>query len=299
MRFARLLALTAGVLAVGVGGVFLLAPAASGQARRVVVSPGDVAMLGWGGSRLGVSIRDVDQADVTREKLAGVAGAVVEEVRTDTAAAKAGVKAGDVVVSFDGERVRSARHLQRLVDETPDGRTVKMAVQRGGSRVDLDVTPAAPAAMSWGSDSFRWTERDGELLGPRIEQNLKRRFPAMEFNFDGGGFFALAGKARLGVSVQDMSEQLSAYFGVKGGVLVADVDAESLAAKAGIKAGDIITSVNGQPVDSPEDLRREVGKVEDGKQADVGVTRDKKPLSLKVDVENPVHRIERRTRRTV
>ena len=96
-----------------------------------------------------------------------------------------------------------------------------------------------------------------------------------------------------------MPEQLAGYFGVKSGVLVADVDAESPAAKAGIKAGDVITAVNGQTVDGPEDLRREVGKVEEGKAADLSVTRDKKALSLKVEVESPARKIERRVRRTV
>jgi S1-C subfamily serine protease len=46
-------------------------------------------------------------------------------VEADSAAAKGGVKAGDVVVEFDGERVRSARQLTRLVQETPAGRAVK------------------------------------------------------------------------------------------------------------------------------------------------------------------------------
>ena len=57
------------------------------------------------------------------------------EVDEESAAAKAGIKTGDVVTSFDGERVRSARQLERLVEETPAGRTVKMALQRAGRRV--------------------------------------------------------------------------------------------------------------------------------------------------------------------
>jgi serine protease Do len=301
MRFARLLALSLGVLAVSVGGAFLLAPPASGQAKRIVVGPSDdVRVFGLGGSRLGISIRDVDQADVTREKLTGQTGAVVEEVSSDSPAAKAGLKSGDVVVSFDGERVRSARQLERLVGETPAGRSVKMTVQRGGSRLDLDVTPEASAG-SWigGGDMWR-AEREAGRLAPRIEQDLRRRFPAMEFNWDGDATWMLpGGRGRLGVAVQDMSEQLAGYFGVKTGVLVTDVDADSPAAKAGIQAGDVITAVNGQTVDGPDELRREVSKVEDGSAADVSVTRDKKTLSLKVNVENPERKIERRTRRTV
>ncbi len=307
MRFARVLAATAGVLAIGAGGALLLSPKVSGQDREVVVSQDDgLRVFNLGGSRLGISIRDVDKADATREKLGDQAGAVVEEVRSDGAAAKAGLKSGDVVISFDGERVRSARQLERLVDETPPGRTVKVAVQRGGSRVDLDVTPESAA----GTLSFRgagplWqaereVERSLEDLGPEVERDIRRHVPAFKFDLDRGDLFAkMKTRGRLGVSVQDMPEQLAGYFGVKSGVLVADVDAESPAAKAGIKAGDVITAVNGQTVDGPEDLRREVGKVEEGKAADLSVTRDKKALSLKVEVESPARKIERRVRRTV
>ena len=101
-------------------------------------------IFGMGGSRVGMVVRDVEAADVTKEKLAGTAGAVVTEVVKESAAEKAGVKAGDVVTSFDGERVRSARQLERLVEETPAGRTVKVALQRAGAPVTLDVTPEAP-----------------------------------------------------------------------------------------------------------------------------------------------------------
>jgi C-terminal processing protease CtpA/Prc len=174
-----------------------------------------------------------------------------------------------------------------------------MTVQRGGSRLDLDVTTETSAA-SWMGSGDMWRAGEAARLGPRIEQDFRRRFPAMEFNWDGDATWMLrGGRGRLGVAVQDMSEQLADYFGVKTGVLVTDVNADSPAAKAGIKAGDVITAVNGQTVDGPDELRREVSKVDDGGAADVSVTRDKKTLSLKVTVENPERRTERRTRRTV
>src|SRR5205814_1538143 len=115
--------------------------------------------------------------------------------------------------------------------------------------------------------------------GPRT---FRFEMPANGFGLEGEGMpFVAAGRGRLGVRVQDLSEELASYFGVKSGVLVSGVDAETPAAKAGIKAGDVITAVNGQAVTEPGDLRREVGKVEDGKSVDLSVTRDKKTLSLK------------------
>src|SRR4029453_14816223 len=95
------------------------------------------AIMAGRGGELGVTIRDLEG-----DQLKAGSGAVVENVREGSAAEKAGFKKGDVIVEFDGEHVRGQRHLQRLVSETPEGRTVKAAVMRDGKRVDLSVTPA-------------------------------------------------------------------------------------------------------------------------------------------------------------
>ncbi len=105
-----------------------------------------IAALG-GGPRLGIQIRDLNKDDLAKFKLSSQNGVAVEEVTRESAAEKAGVKAGDVVVQFDGENVRSAAQLTRLVRETVAGRTVKMGVMRDGKRLDLDVAPAESENM--------------------------------------------------------------------------------------------------------------------------------------------------------
>ena len=75
-------------------------------------------------------------------------GAVVRDVHRDSPAASAGFADGDVIVEFDGERVRSASQLTRLVRETPAGRIVGATVMRDGRRVELEVTPETRAAVS-------------------------------------------------------------------------------------------------------------------------------------------------------
>jgi len=242
--------------------------------RQVYVAPGDrrVIQLDGRGSQLGVMVSDVDDATGVR----------VDTVEEGSAAAKGGVKAGDIVVEFDGERVRSARQLTRLVQETPAGRAVKMTVRRGGDRQTLDVAPEA-------RESFAWNGR----LGPEIERGLEQGLrdlperiePFLNFRFD-GGMPAMGARGRLGVQVEGLSDQLATYFGVAdGGVLVAGVTADSPAAKAGVKAGDVITRVNGEAVKDPRDLVRALGAVKDDGAVALDVVRDKKATSLTATIE--------------
>src|SRR5688572_13467573 len=73
------------------------------------------------GGRLGVAVREVGEDDVKRGRLGTSHGVVVDEVSDESAAQKAGFKSGDIVVEFDGERVRSVQQFTRLVQETPTG----------------------------------------------------------------------------------------------------------------------------------------------------------------------------------
>jgi serine protease Do len=314
MRFWRLIAATAVVSAVLGGGLYTLGQAVHGQAKTRVLhgsaagaagmaDDGFAIFSGDGGSQIGVAVRDVETADVTRQKLTGPSGAVVDEVRSETPAAKAGVKAGDVVVGFDGERVRSARQLERLVDETPAGRAVKMAVVRDGTKVDLDITPEGQS-MTTAMKGFmpgefaghaRTFERHVEpgVRAERIEPGeMARTFkfrgePATEFDFDDAPFAMVMGRSRLGVQVEGLDGQLAKYFGVETGALVRGVTEDSPAAKAGLKAGDVITAANGKPVKDAGDLLRALNDIENGKPVALSVTRDRKTLSLQATLESP------------
>ena len=91
---------------------------------------------------------------------------------------------------------------------------------------------------------------------------------------------------RLGVSVQGLTPELAEYFGVKDGVLVTSVTKESAAAKAGVKAGDVITSVDGKAVEDAGGLRRQLRTDEESPtEVTLGITRDRKPMSMKVPLE--------------
>lgn len=90
----------------------------------------------------------------------------------------------------------------------------------------------------------------------------------------------------LGVTVQNLSDDLVKYFGLSGkeGVLVAGVLKGGPAEKSGIKSGDVITRFNNVPVNSVKELVSMVGKAPAGKKAKVMLMRDKKQLVLDVVV---------------
>jgi S1-C subfamily serine protease len=247
------------------------------------------------GSRLGVEIRDVDAADVTREKLDGMVGAVIAEVHAGSAAESAGMRAGDVVLTFDGEKVRGARHLARLVEETPAGRQVETTVVRNGERITLKMTPQSGTA---------WTTRQFGVEPHRFAFRMPERFDLNIPYFDRDAlrdelrlrlqpFGLLDGRSRLGIGVQELTDQLGEYFGAtSGGVLVTDVDDGTPAKTAGLRAGDVITRVNEQPVRTSAELRRRLSEATGDVR--IGIVRDRKEQTLTAKLEEQVEAPRRR-----
>jgi len=96
-----------------------------------------------------------------------------------------------------------------------------------------------------------------------------------------------AGRGRLGVVGQPVTDQLATYFGVKEGVLVTRVTEGSASAQAGIKAGDVITSVNGKAVKDTGDILDHLQDVTTGTAVPVAITREKKSQSISVTLQAP------------
>jgi serine protease Do len=266
--------------------------------RSVVPGVGpDLQIVGLGGPEIGVTIREVDKGE----------GVAVTDVRSDSPASKAGIRTGDVITEFDGEKVRSTRQLTRLVQETPSGRTVKLAVMRDGKRVDLSVTPEVRSGTVW-SDQL-------QVDTDQLRQDLRDRLGSGAFSFrspglgrleivppeGGNGFlggFPQAG-GRLGVTVQDLAPQLATYFGVKQGALITTVTDGSAAANAGLKAGDVITAVNDKAIAGSSDLVRSLRDAGNDAELQIAIVRDRKPMTVRTKLESPTRRSPRIVRRTI
>jgi serine protease Do len=281
------------VVAAGSGAAIL--PPAHAQSSTKVVTPKAVQILGGRGSQIGVTIRDVEESDAKTSKLAAPAGVIIEEVAEDSPASKAGLKAGDVVLEFDGERVRSVRHFTRLVQETPAGRKVQTSVMRDGQKLNLTIEPREGGGFRYYGDGDKvsvlrdftgdWAFDIPKPAAPAPPAAPKPPAPPAFPAFPDFDTFVWRSGNSLGITVGDLSDQLAQYFGTKDGVLVTSVTDNSAAAKAGIKAGDVITSFNGTDVTSPSDLRRRIQSLQDGDDFTVGIVRDKKTTTLKGKAE--------------
>ena len=281
-----LLATGIGVAALAVVALIVtFAPLARAQTLARDRSLAELRTQLLGGSQLGIEVRDVDATDLRREKLTTTAGAIVEDVRSSGPAAKAGIKAGDVIVSFDGETIRSARHLARLVEETPGGREVAAVVIRDGQKTTIKVTPV---------EATIWNDADAlrQLRDFRLPERITLDLPEIALRTEPLVRTYVTRGSRLGVGVQDIRGQLAEYFGVKDGVLVTDVDEDTPAKAAGLKAGDVITHVGASAVRNTSDLRRSLA--ESTGEVKVAVVREKKEQTLTATIGDQLAVVRKR-----
>ena len=246
-----------------------LAPAAplAPQVREFNVAPFA------SGTYLGVSLAEIDANRAKELKLKETYGVELTRVEEGSPAEKAGVKAGDVVLEYNGQRVEGMEQFGRMVRETPPGREVKLTISRDGAALTLTATLAS---------------RKGRVLPESFHFEMPEiRMP------DIPQIYTTLRTARLGVEAESLSAQLAEYFGVKEGVLVRSVRDNTAAQKAGIKAGDVITKVDGMPVTSPSELSGAVRSASAKKTYSVELMRERKAQSVSVTVEDGPERAPR------
>jgi serine protease Do len=191
------------------------------QAKSVVTqlaSSGKVTR-GW----LGVTIQPLTPELAKGFKLAEDTGALVAAVQDSSPAAAAGVKAGDVIIEFDGHKVAQSGDLPKLVAATPVGRQVPVSVVREGKTVALNIKVAR-------------MDEPGEAAVARNDD----------------------GKGALGLAVETVTPSLAKQLGLADarGVVVRDVRSPSPAENAGVRPGDVITEVDHQAVTDAAQMKR-------------------------------------------
>jgi membrane-associated protease RseP (regulator of RpoE activity) len=116
---------------------------------------------------LGLKLKDTDEAQAKELKLPHVTGVLVVSVVPGSPAAKAGFQPNDVIMEFDGQRVRSVAQLHRLIEETPADRTVKVEISRKGKleTLQVKVETRGPSALLETQDDLKFQV----WVGPEFE----------------------------------------------------------------------------------------------------------------------------------
>ncbi|MEW6734597.1 MAG: DegQ family serine endoprotease [Acidobacteriota bacterium] len=177
---------------------------------------------------LGVTIGEVTPEQVKNLNLTVSEGAFVNDVQSDSPAARAGIQSGDVIVGFDGKPIKDHHQLTSLVAETPVGRQAEIKFIRDGKPQTTRVTIV---------------ERDR-----RVDQIGENPFE------EEGNSPESESAGKLGLSASNLSEDQTANLRIKNGAVIDQIVPGGPAAEAGLQRGDIIHKVNTQPIRSVSDL---------------------------------------------
>ncbi len=182
---------------------------------------------------LGVSIQNVTRELAEQFNLPDTKGAIITQVNRDSPAEKAGLKAGDVIVRFNGRGVTDTGQLRNLVAAVTPGSDARVAVIRNGKEETFTVTIGKMTAESFASAK----------PSQRGENQLDK----------------------LGLSVQTLTADLARQFGLKEdkGVLITGVADGSLAAASDLQPGDLIVEADRKPVANVGELQTVLNRDKD------------------------------------
>jgi len=173
--------------------------------------------------RMGVTVQGVDQVLADSFQLPKPEGALVSSVVPGSAAEKAGLRAGDVILSMNGKAIGSSSELPPRVAALAPGDRAALGIWRDGHERDVTV-----------------------VLGEAEENGVASAGePA-------------AASGRLGLTVRPLTRQERQEEHLRSGLVVEA--ATGPAASAGIQVGDVVLSVSGAPVKSAEQMRGLVAK---------------------------------------
>ncbi len=197
---------------------------------------------GW----LGVSIQTMNQDLASSFGLAMPQGALVAEVLPNSPAMRAGVKIGDVILSYAGKPVESSKDLPPLVALTPPGQPAQVEILRDHKKRELTVTIA------------------------KLAEDKASRVASAE-----------PSPSRLNLGVEDLAPAEHAQFGVDHGVRVTEVGSGP-AESAGIEPGDIMLSLDNKDITSAEQMKRLVNSLPNGKPVPLLIKRNDGLLFLAI-----------------
>ncbi len=173
------------------------------------------ASRGW----LGVAIQDVDQSLAESFGLDRPTGALVSQIIADSPAEAAGLKAGDIILSFNDKTVDNSSKLPPIVGSVIPDTTVPVEILRDGAEKTMQVKIA---------------ELEEENRVVKVKD--------------------VAPNDGLGITVEELAQSDLEQLGLENGLLIKKVEQDSPAQESGLQPGDILVSINRQSVETADQL---------------------------------------------
>jgi len=268
----------------GSGYVFSKAEApSSGMARAIpvdivnsvsteIIKKGRVER-GW----LGVSISETKDGKVE-----------VVEVEDESPAELAKLKEGDIILKIDGKNVTNASSLTSEIRKRKPGQDIILKIDREGKIMDVKV--------KLGEYTEEEAKKELELRFPGLFLREKFKVPelkpvkpekAPKMPEPKPYQWTWEKRKYIGVYLEELNRELAEYFGLKegAGLLVTKFADDSPAKKAGLRIGDVVIRVDGRRVETVSELSDLIQDKKKGDKIKVEFLRDKKMMSLEIEVE--------------
>ncbi|MBW2216161.1 MAG: PDZ domain-containing protein, partial [Deltaproteobacteria bacterium] len=199
---------------------------------------------------LGVMIQKVSPELRETFNLKDEKGALVSHVNPGSPAEKAGIKRGDVIVSFDGKEISEMKDLPYIVGSTPVDKKVRVVVIRNGKEKQFKI-------------------KVGELEEAVEGREIKEP------------------ESDLGMTVEELTPQLAHNLGLSetSGVIVVKVQRDSPAAEAGIQQGDLILEIGQGELKNLSEFHGKIQSYEKGDTVLFLIKRGESTLYLTLKVE--------------
>ena len=204
-------------------------------------------------------------------------GVEIQDITKESAAAKAGLKEGDVITKVDDKKIEDPDDLSRAIKNHKPGDKVTVTFLRDKKeqKVTAELTKwKGLGAMTLSGDNFKMDMGDFNKVMPRIKAAPGLTAPyGQNWSWSGGS-------PKLGLSVQDTDDGK--------GVKVIEVDEESNSAKAGIKENDVITEVDGKAVNSTDEIAKIVRESKDKNSVMLKLQRGGKTQNVEVKMPRKI-----------
>jgi serine protease Do len=200
---------------------------------------------------LGVMLQDIDRNLAEAYNLSRPEGALITQVSPDTPASKAGLKTGDIILSYNEVQINQTTDLINLINRTKPNQAVSMVVQRNEKPVKIEAVLATAPDDTPAAENLKTDQGKGPSLGMQLRDLTPAERDRLKIN----------------------------------GVVIANILPNGLAERAGLLPDDIIVRLNSQEIVNIDSLLKEIRKLPSNKVTRVAIQRDGMPIILGLRVE--------------